>query len=221
MRYQKQPNRSRPDRICDYSLEVIEAGCYICTACSLTIAEKHIDRIAQPCLPVAFDSDKVRASFVRCISTLLQNYRKYLTPVLASQASATKDSTAFFKYDRAAHMHELTTTGNNAFMLALLDTQLWAAFIDERVMRSASDPAVLLFDHILLAKRNRGRSGLFTRSDPWFLREPAQGPDHVVRIIEPNNAPWPADVGKTPQDWEVPDHLDERLFTTPRLFDPR
>ena len=37
-------------------------------------------------------------------------------------------------------------------------------FIHERETKSAKDPVVMLFDQIILAKKNRGRTSLFNKS---------------------------------------------------------
>lgn len=49
----------------------------------------------------------------------------------------------------------------NPYLEMLSETQAFNEFIMERCIKSADDPEIALFDQIIIAKRNRGRHGLF------------------------------------------------------------
>jgi len=48
-------------------------------------------------------------------------------------------------------------------MEMLAETQAFNEFIMERCLKPIDDPEIALFDQIILAKRNRGRHGLFQK----------------------------------------------------------
>lgn len=58
----------------------------------------------------------------------------------------------------------------------LNDTQAFNEFIEERETLRTDDPKILLFDQVILSKRNRGRTSFFSKSsktpasNPWKLR---------------------------------------------------
>lgn len=208
MQYHADEECSGASALCDYTSETIHGAFFVCTACQLTISEKHIDCISIPCLPMVFDSNKVRASFIRCTSSLLYNYRKYFRNL--------EGNTGAMSFDRAEYERDCMSS-NNLFMRQVLETQAFATFIDDRSTKDPSDPDIRLFDDILLAKRNRGRSGIFGKSiRPTFLLSQADAPRKTFTALRPNDQGLPPapSSGQIP----VPDFLDERLLSTPRIF---
>jgi hypothetical protein len=104
---------------------------------------------------VNFSADRIRASFLRCFAALLFNYRKYLEPVQRKQSDG-----KLYNFNLAAFIR--TAPRDTVPYLAMLsETQAFNEFIMERCVKSAEDPEIALFDQILIAKRNRGRHGLF------------------------------------------------------------
>ena len=57
---------------------------------------------------------------------------------------------------------------NAAYLELLAETQAFNEFIMERCVKEPNDPEVALFDQIILAKRNRGRHGLFQKQGMMF-----------------------------------------------------
>lgn len=51
-------------------------------------------------------------------------------------------------------------------------------FIHERETKSPSDPSIMLFDQVILSKRNRGRISIFGKSKTDFLSDTS---DHLWR----------------------------------------
>lgn len=207
MQYHKSTDKIKIAPLCDYAAEVIDGGFYICLACKLTISEKHIHCISLPCLPRAFDSNKARAAFVRSLASLLSNYRKFLVPSFNAPIS----------YDRAAHERECVSTGNN-FLRLMLDTQLFANFIEDRCAKTQSDPEIKLFDQILLAKRKRSKSTVFFggRSELSFLLDRSATIKRTFTAMPPDAENLPTKDGRGTD--EVPDYLDHRLLSEPRTL---
>jgi len=65
-------------------------------------------------------------------------------------------------------------------------------FIHERESKSADDPTIKLFDEVILAKRNRGKSSFFYKSKVDFLSDTT---DHLWRTASatPPNSRFPGD----------------------------
>lgn len=65
-------------------------------------------------------------------------------------------------------------------------------FIHERETKPASDPGIMLFDQMILSKRNRGRASMFAKSKTDFLSDTS---DHLWRSASaiPPKGPIPGD----------------------------
>lgn len=65
-------------------------------------------------------------------------------------------------------------------------------FIHERETTRSDDPAIKLFDEVILAKRNRGKSSFFHKSKVDFLSDTT---DHLWRsaAATPPNSRFPGD----------------------------
>lgn len=112
-----------------------------------------------PCMSQAnFSPDRIRAAFLRCYASLLFNYRKHLEPVPASQRKTAEGKLYDFKMSAFLRAASRDTT---SYLEMLSETQAFNEFIMERCLKSPNDNEIVLFDQIILAKRNRGRHGLF------------------------------------------------------------
>ena len=56
-------------------------------------------------------------------------------------------------------------------------------FIHEREVKPATDPSIMLFDQVILSKRNRGRTSMFSKSKTNFLSDNS---DHLWRSAAAN-----------------------------------
>ena len=92
-------------------------------------------------------------------------------------------------------------------------------FIHEREAKPASDPSVMLFDQMILSKRNRGRASMFSKSKTDFLSDTY---DHLWRTAAatPPKGRIPGDVraiitrgSSTPTRYFSPCEGFERLLT--------
>ena len=65
-------------------------------------------------------------------------------------------------------------------------------FIHERETIVATDPRIMLFDQVILSKRNRGRTSFFSKSSTNFLSDTS---DHLWRsaVATPPNSKFPGD----------------------------
>jgi len=81
---------------------------------------------------------------------------------------------------------------NGEYLETLRQTQAFNEFIYERESQPADEPSIKLFDEIILSKKNRGRTGLFSKSSTNFLVNTS---DHLWRTASaaPPNARFPGD----------------------------
>lgn len=77
-------------------------------------------------------------------------------------------------------------------------------FIHEREAKPASDPSIMLFDQMILSKRNRGRASMFSKSKTDFLSDTY---DHLWRTA-----------AATPPKGQI--HGDVRAIITRGNFTP-
>lgn len=88
-------------------------------------------------------------------------------------------------------------------------------FIYERESKRADDPTVKLFDEVILAKRNRGKSSFFHKSKADFLSDTT---DHLWRTASAT-----APSSRFPGDYRavisrIPAKLDPTLMKEPRVI---
>ncbi|KAI7002102.1 hypothetical protein KC359_g193 [Hortaea werneckii] len=105
--------------------------------------------------------------------------------------------------------------GDSEYMNMLRQTQAFNEFIHERESTRAEDPSIKLFDEIILSKRNRGRTSLFSRSNTSFLSDTS---DHLWRnasATQPNGR-VPGD--RVPVSGRTPASLDPTLMSEPRAI---
>lgn len=104
-------------------------------------------------------------------------------------------------------------------------------FIHERESKPADDPSIKLFDEVILAKRNRGKSSFFYKSKVDFLSDTT---NHLWRTAAatPPNARFPGDYRSVvsrstchairplshANNLVVPAKLDPTLMKEPRVI---
>ncbi|KAL9063092.1 MAG: hypothetical protein Q9157_008429 [Trypethelium eluteriae] len=88
-------------------------------------------------------------------------------------------------------------------------------FIHERETKRGDDPTIRLFDEIILSKKNRGRTGMFSKSSTSFLTDTS---DHLWRsaVATPPNARVPGDYRQIVS--RIPAKLDPALIKEPRVI---
>jgi len=100
-----------------------------------------------------------------------------------------------------------------AYLTLLKETQAFNEFLSEREYKAANDPAIRLFDEIIMAKRNRGRTSFFSKQTTSFLADTG---DHIWRT-----AAAPSSSSRTPSAQvlgRTPAKLDRSLMRQPRAL---
>lgn len=196
--------------VCDYTMDVIIGEYYHCIVCGLIIDLRYLDTgISLPCLPTTFDADKVRAAFVRVHASLLDGYRQYLKP-------SPPNTDSIFVYDRSSHIRDIESS-RNQFMREIVDTQAFASFIDDRCTKAVTDPEIMLFDHILLARHNRSKKSLFSKTSvPYFLTDRSN--QHTKRFAGLKPSATDIQEHLTP---DIPEILEKRWMHQPRITRPK
>ncbi|KAJ5963451.1 uncharacterized protein N7479_003327 [Penicillium vulpinum] len=151
--------------ICD---EMAEENMYKCSACKLTVHNRCASMVCLPC-DAAFHPDQIRAAFVRCFASLFYTYKKFLVPASGDK----KKSGMYYNFNMDAFMKSLPSE-HAEYITVLQQTQGFNEFISdrERTNPKSKDPRMTLFDEIVLSKRNRGRTSIFSsRSTTDFLSD--------------------------------------------------
>jgi hypothetical protein len=104
---------------------------------------------------------------------------------------------------------------NGEYMAMLQQTQGFNEFIHERETKRSDDPEVKLFDEIILAKRNRGKTSFFSKSKVDFLTDKT---DHLWRTAaaNPPSSRFPGDYRSIIS--RIPAKLDPTLMKEPRVI---
>ncbi|KAL2197253.1 AEX-3 domain-containing protein [Corynascus similis CBS 632.67] len=126
-------------------------GLYKCSGCGCLAHNRCLGFVSLVC-PDAFHADRVRAAFVRCLASLLYTYRKHLNRPSREQ----KANGQLYAFDMDGFIRNLPYD-QQEYATMMRDTQAFNEFIHERERHSATDPAIRLFDEIILAKKARGR----------------------------------------------------------------
>ncbi|PHH65121.1 hypothetical protein CDD81_3252 [Ophiocordyceps australis] len=103
----------------------------------------------------AFDADRVRAAFARCMASLLYTYRKHL----ARPSKQQRSNGQLYAFDMDAFIKGLPHEQQD-YARMLRDTQAFNEFIHQRETTPPTHPSVRLFDEVIAAKRARRRPGL-------------------------------------------------------------
>ncbi|KAJ5787313.1 hypothetical protein N7457_002303 [Penicillium paradoxum] len=201
--------------ICD---EQAEEGMYKCSACKLTVHNRCASMVCLPC-DAAFHPDQIRAAFVRCFASLFYTYKKFLVPASGDK----KKSGMYYNFNMDAFMKSLPSE-HAEYIVVLQQTQGFNEFISdrERTNPKSKDPRMTLFDEIVLAKRNRGRTSIFSgRSTTDFLSDTS---NHLWRTA---NATFYTPTSRSQQNLSTdygrvltraPAKLDTSLMTEPRMI---
>ncbi|OQE36284.1 hypothetical protein PENCOP_c012G00496 [Penicillium coprophilum] len=201
--------------ICD---EMAEENMYKCSACRLTVHNRCASMVCLPC-DAAFHPDQIRAAFVRCFASLFYTYKKFLVPASGDK----KKSGMYYNFNMDAFMKSLPSE-HAEYVTILQQTQGFNEFISdrERTNPKSKDPRMTLFDEIVLSKRNRGRTSIFSsRSTTDFLSDTS---NHLWRtanatFFTPSSRSQQnlsADYGRIPT--RAPANLDTTLMTEPRMI---
>ncbi|CBF77709.1 hypothetical protein AN4349.2 [Aspergillus nidulans FGSC A4] len=154
--------------VCTVCDERADENMYKCVSCKTQVHNRCAHQICIVC-PAAFYPEQVRAAFVRCFASLFYTYKKYLKPASGDK----KKAGLTYSFDMDAFCKSLPSE-HAEYIGVLSQTQGFNEFISdrERVNPKARDPRITLFDEIVLSKRNRGRSSIFSgRSTTDFLSD--------------------------------------------------
>ncbi|KAK2748750.1 hypothetical protein FQN57_000331 [Myotisia sp. PD_48] len=183
---------------------------FLCSIC---------DEKADEVMYRSFHPSQIRAAFVRCFASLLYTYKKFLRPATGEQ----KKNGLTYHFQMDAFLKSLPHE-HAAYMSVLQQTQGFNEFIGERerTKPKAKDPSITLFDEIILSKRNRGRSSIFSgRMTTDFLSDSS---DHLWRSASATSHPSSSrrDIS-TSGDWKtivtrVPAKLDPNYMKEPRMI---
>lgn len=181
--------RPHDDRsVCTICDDKAEDGIYRCTGCTINAHGRCAQQVCIVC-PAAFHPEQVRAAFARCFAALFYTYRKFLLSPNREQ----KKSGLLYGFNMAGFMKSLPqenaeymqvlqqTQGkyNSGYKVRLLSIYIgFNEFIHEREAKPATDSSIMLFDQMILSKRNRGRASMFSKSKTDFLSDTY---DHLWR----------------------------------------
>ncbi|KAI9680578.1 MAG: hypothetical protein M1817_004018 [Caeruleum heppii] len=220
--------KAREQRACQICDDKAEEEMFQCTGCQLSCHRRCAEGVSLVC-PAAFHPDQVLAAFVRCFASLFYTYRKYLVPAAGDQKKAGKlysfNMDGFLKSmprENTEYMQMMRQT-QGQYALSFLDDLLlkrvfapgFNEFIHERETKKPSDPAIILFDQIILAKKNRGKTSLLSKSKTSFLQDSA---DHLWRsaAATPPSSRFPGDYRQVTS--RIPAKLDPALMKEPRVI---
>jgi hypothetical protein len=208
--------------VCSICEEKSDEGLFRCSGTFMQTLAVHLDSISATlttagCLthvharcageicivcPSAFRPDQVRASFVRCFASILYTYRRYLVPATGDRKKSGMHyqfkMEEFMKNQPGENVPYLTTLQQTQGMYGgvpncdILTKPAFNEFIHERESTSADNPKIKLFDEVILAKRNRGKSSFFYKTKADFLSDTS---DHLWRnaTATPPNSRFPGD----------------------------
>ncbi|CAK7267328.1 hypothetical protein SEPCBS57363_002534 [Sporothrix epigloea] len=210
-------------------------GLYRCAGCKCLAHNRCLGFASLVC-PEAFNADKVRAAFVRCLASIFYTYRKHLARPTREQ----KANGQMFAFDINAFIRSLPYD-QQEYVSLLRNTQAFNEFIYERERHPAGHSSTRLFDEIIMAKKARGRptlssfSGLSRLSaikashgispgvgfSPKQTRMPPYLGDTSEHIWRTASVPVPS--SKFPGEYRavttrVPSRLDPTLMKEPRAI---
>ncbi|KAI1357480.1 dDENN domain-containing protein [Xylaria arbuscula] len=140
--------------ICDERSE--GEGCYKCSGCGTISHGRCLGCVSLVC-PIAFNTDKIRAAFVRCHASLLYTYRKHLGRPSKEQ----RNNGQLYAFDMNGFIRSLPYD-QQEYATMMKDTQAFNEFIHSRETQPPTNSDIRLFDEIILAKKARGKPGLTT-----------------------------------------------------------
>ncbi|KAL4889672.1 dDENN domain protein [Aspergillus ambiguus] len=200
--------------VCD---DRAEDGMYKCSACKTVVHNRCALQICLVC-PAAFYPEQVRAAFVRCFASLFYTYKKFLQPASGDK----KKAGLTYSFNMEAFLKSLPNE-HAEYIGVLQQTQGFNEFISERerVNPKKKDPRLALFDEIVLSKRNRGRSSIFSgRSMTDFLSDTS---NHLWRTASATSFASSRSQQNLSGDYSrivsrAPAKLDTSLMKEPRMI---
>jgi hypothetical protein len=182
--------------------------------CSILVHGRCSHTISLVC-PVAFRADQVRAAFIRCFASLFYTYRRFMAPATADGKKAGMK----YQFNMDAFLKSVPH-GDSEYMAMLRQTQSFNEFIHERerdstlppdssshsssaasngyhkpsssTIATSDDPAIKLFDEVILSKRNRGRTNIFKKSHQTdFLSDKSDHIWHTATATPPQASRFP------------------------------
>ena len=93
---------------------------------------------------------------------MFYTYRKFLGPATGDGKKAGN----IYRFNMEGFLKSMPQE-NSMFIQMLEQTQAFSEFIHDRESKKASDPSIKLFDEVILSKKNRGRSGFFSKSSKF------------------------------------------------------
>ncbi|KAK5134265.1 hypothetical protein LTR08_006809 [Meristemomyces frigidus] len=193
--------------ICSICDERCDEDSFRCNGCGTTVHVRCLPAICLVC-PIAFRADQVRAAFVRCFASLFYTYRRYLHP-----ASGERRKAGLIYHFNMDQFLKSVPHGDSEYMHMLRQTQGFNEFIHDREAMRAEDPAIKLFDEIILSKKNRGRTSLFSKSSTSFLSDTSEHLWRNASATQPTSR-LPGD--RSAVSGRTPSKLDPTLMKEPR-----
>lgn len=105
---------------------------------------------------------------MRCFASLFYTYRKFLLPATGDGKKAGN----IYRFNMEGFLKSMPQE-NSLFIQMLEQTQAFSEFIHDREAKKPTDPAIKLFDEVILSKKNRGKSGFFSKSSMFLPPIPA------------------------------------------------
>ena len=93
---------------------------------------------------------------------MFYTYRKFLGPATGDGKKAGN----IYRFNMEGFLKSMPQE-NSMFIQMLEQTQAFSEFIHDRESKKASDPSIKLFDEVILSKKNRGKSGFFSKSSKF------------------------------------------------------
>ncbi|EPS35695.1 hypothetical protein H072_10878 [Dactylellina haptotyla CBS 200.50] len=157
------------DSTCSLCEEKSDEGLYHCTACNVITHNRCSGMIFLPC-PAAFHPEQVRAAFLRCFASLLYTYRRFMQP----SSGDPKKGGKIYKFNIDGFIKSLPNDAAE-YVTFLNETQAFNEFIEERESLRADDPKAMLFEQVIMSKKNRGRSNFFGKAkDISYLNDASE-----------------------------------------------
>mmetsp|Transcript_15883 Transcript_15883/g.29091 ORF Transcript_15883/g.29091 Transcript_15883/m.29091 type:complete len:889 (+) Transcript_15883:753-3419(+) len=148
----------------------------------------------------AFDVLEVRDAFLEMQTQLLKNYHRYLLIPTSAQQSFNEARECFNMKQFLQH-HKAKSPDN--FLTQLVETSLFATFIESRCFEASSSYELMYFDDAMKFKR--------TRAEPRFVK-PYVTPERFL-TLGPNDIGF--DIDKMFK-YEIFPKLSDHLFVEPR-----
>ncbi|KAK6358822.1 hypothetical protein TWF696_000004 [Orbilia brochopaga] len=198
------------DSSCSLCEEKSDEGLYHCTACNVIAHNRCSNSLFLSC-PAAFHPDQIRAAFLRCFASLLYTYRRFMQP----SSGDPKKGGKLYKFNIDGFIRSLPNDAAE-YVTFLNETQAFNEFIEERESLRSDDPRVMLFEQVIMSKKNRGRSNFFGKTkDMSYLSDAS---DHLWRtcsVAVPLSSRVPGET-RAPFN-RTPAKLDPGLMKEPRI----